>query len=51
MKPRLIALLQHLHGWRLWLLFSLSTVVAAAELIVSVMDLLLMGTVTAPTTC
>jgi PAS domain S-box-containing protein len=45
MKPRLIALLQHLDGWRLWVLFSLSTVVAA-ELIVSAMDLLLMGTVT-----
>jgi PAS domain S-box-containing protein len=46
MTPRLVTLMQHLQGWRLWLLFSLATV-AAAEVIVSVMDLLLMGTITA----
>jgi PAS domain S-box-containing protein len=46
MTPRLVTLMQHLQGWRLWLLFSLATV-AAAEAIVSVMDLLLMGTITA----
>ena len=46
MTPRLVTLLQNLQGWRLWVLFSLATV-AAAEAIVSAMDLLLMGTITA----
>jgi PAS domain S-box-containing protein len=46
MTPRLVTLMQNLQGWRLWMVFSLVTV-AAAEVIVSAMDLLLMGTVTA----
>ncbi len=46
MDSRLVALLQRLNGWRLWLLFSLTTVVAAL-LIVSLMDLVLMGRITA----
>jgi len=45
MKPALIILMQRLNGWRLWLLFSLLTVLAA-EAIVSLMDLLLMGRIT-----
>ena len=46
MDSRLVALLQRLNGCRLWLLFSLTTVVAAL-LIVSLMDLALMGRITA----
>ncbi|MEY2689862.1 MAG: hypothetical protein RL375_4061 [Pseudomonadota bacterium] len=44
-KP-LIARLQRLAGWRLWALFSLGAVVGV-EIIVSIMDLALMGTITA----
>jgi two-component system sensor histidine kinase/response regulator len=46
MKSKLVVLLQRLSGWRLSALFTLLTVVGAL-LIVSVMDLLLMGQVTA----
>jgi hypothetical protein len=42
----LVAHLQRLNGWRLWVLFSLVTVVAAL-VIVSLMDLALMGRITA----
>ncbi|MBL0151934.1 MAG: PAS domain S-box protein [Ideonella sp.] len=42
---RLVAQLQQLNGWRLWWLFSLVAVVAAV-LIVSLMDLALMGRIT-----
>ncbi len=45
MKSGLIGLLERLHGWRLWFSFALATVVGA-EVIVSLMDLLLMGQVT-----
>ena len=45
MKSGLIGVLERLHGWRLWLSFALATVVGA-EVIVSLMDLLLMGRVT-----
>ena len=38
--------MQRLNGWRLWLLFSLVTIFAAV-LIVSLMDLLLLGRITA----
>jgi len=45
MKSRLVAHLQHLNGWRLWILFSIAAVVAVL-LIVSMMDLVLMGRIT-----
>lgn len=45
MESRLVVQLQRLNGWRLWLLFSLATVVAAV-VIVSLMDLILMGQIT-----
>ena len=45
MESRLVAHLQRLNGWRLWLLFSLAAVLAAL-LIVSLMDLALMGRIT-----
>ncbi|MBL8312741.1 MAG: PAS domain S-box protein [Rubrivivax sp.] len=44
-EARLVAQLQRLQGWRLWLLFSLLTVAAALG-IVSLMGLLLLGRVT-----
>jgi PAS domain S-box-containing protein len=44
-EARLVAQLQRLKGWRLWLLFSLVTVAAALG-IVSLMGLILMGQVT-----
>ncbi len=46
MKSSLVAHLQRLNGWRLWLVFSLATVVVAVS-IVSLMDLALMGQITA----
>jgi PAS domain S-box-containing protein len=46
MKSGLVTAMQRLNGWRLWLLFSVTTVVAAV-LIVSLMDLALMGRITA----
>ncbi len=46
MRSGFVAQLQRLNGWRLWLLFSVATVLVAV-LIVSLMDLLLMGRVTA----
>ena len=46
MTSGLVSFLQRFNGWRLWVLFSLLTVLAA-ELMVSAMDLLLMGRVTA----
>ena len=45
MKSGLVVVMQRLNGWRLWLLFSVTTVVAAV-LIVSMMDLALMGRIT-----
>jgi PAS domain S-box-containing protein len=45
-EARLVAQLQRLNGWRLWLLFSLLTVAAALG-IVSLMGLALQGRVTA----
>jgi hypothetical protein len=45
-ESRLVAHLQRLNGWRLWLLFSGAAVVAAL-LIVSLMSLALQGRVTA----
>ena len=46
MKSTLVAHLQRLNGWRLWLLFSLATVIVAVS-IVSLLDLALMGQITA----
>ncbi len=46
MTSSLVSFLQRFNGWRLWVLFALLTVLAA-ELVVSAMDLLLMGRVTA----
>jgi PAS domain S-box-containing protein len=46
MTSGLVSFLQRFNGWRLWGLFGLLTVLAA-ELVVSAMDLLLMGRVTA----
>jgi PAS domain S-box-containing protein len=45
MESRLVSHLQRLNGWRLWLLFSLAAVVATV-VIVSLMDLALMGRIT-----
>jgi PAS domain S-box-containing protein len=45
MGSSLVVHLQRLNGWRLWLAFSLATVVCAL-LIVSLMDLALMGKIT-----
>ncbi|MFM9917133.1 MAG: PAS domain-containing protein [Rhizobacter sp.] len=45
MGSRLVDHLQRLNGWRLWLVFSVVTVVAAV-CIVSLMDLALMGRIT-----
>ncbi len=46
MKSKSVALLQRLSGWRLSTLFALFTVIGAL-LIVSAMDLILMGRITA----
>jgi PAS domain S-box-containing protein len=46
MKSGLVTAMQRLNGWRLWMLFSVVTVVAAL-VIVSLMDLALMGRITA----
>ena len=42
LSSRLVSHLKRLNGWRLWMLFSVVTVVAAL-VIVSLMDLALMG--------
>jgi len=44
-ESKLVANLQRLNGWRLWMLFSSATIVVAV-VIVSAMDLLLMGRIT-----
>jgi PAS domain S-box-containing protein len=45
-QARVITHLQRLNGWRLWVLFSLASVVGV-EIIVALMDLALMGRITA----
>ncbi|MBX9717134.1 MAG: PAS domain S-box protein, partial [Burkholderiaceae bacterium] len=46
MESRLVAQLQRLNGWRLWVSFSVVAVIAV-QFIVSMMDLALMGRITA----